>query len=289
MNEWQEKARKRAEEFEALLLAVGAELPGDWELVPWKTDDIPPRWRVLKEIDGHREILAGTYTAGVKERVEWKACGWPTYTDERGHESTKDPSNLWNPKEVRPVCTTAIDRPIPAVAKSIARWFPEYDRIYERCAAIAVEAQAYHDETAVALSQLAQATGNEFKPDNPSKSFFLREIGGDPLWLEFRSIGDCKISLSTADMLAVIDLLYRRHTGKRRGVSYNACPECGCTDIEVAAWITDNTDEVNGTGEEGPRNQAYCPQCEVNGDEGDLGKCHYIVESDERKPVQRDG
>jgi hypothetical protein len=42
---------------------------------------------------------------------------------------------------------------------------------------------------------------------------------------------------------------------------YMACPECGCTDVEITAWV-----KANGganTNSESPAEYAYCPQCEV--------------------------
>jgi len=38
-----------------------------------------------------------------------------------------------------------------------------------------------------------------------------------------------------------------------------ACGCCGCTDIEVAAWIDPNTNEVK---DDYPLDDVWCPQCE---------------------------
>lgn len=44
---------------------------------------------------------------------------------------------------------------------------------------------------------------------------------------------------------------------------YDACPECGCTDIEIAAWVHANTDEIISCGCDGPcEDWVWCPQCE---------------------------
>lgn len=47
------------------------------------------------------------------------------------------------------------------------------------------------------------------------------------------------------------------------GKPLNACPECGCTDVEVSAWVHANTNELSES--EGPTDQAWCPQCEASG------------------------
>jgi hypothetical protein len=39
-----------------------------------------------------------------------------------------------------------------------------------------------------------------------------------------------------------------------------ACEECGCTDIQVTAWIEFNTHAIQG--DDGPTDQVWCPQCE---------------------------
>lgn len=50
--------------------------------------------------------------------------------------------------------------------------------------------------------------------------------------------------------------------------TWDACPECGCTDVEVSAWVNANTHQViNG---EGPTDNAWCPQCEVGGLDGNM-------------------
>lgn len=349
MNEWQEKALQRSNEFAAILEAIMVELPGTWELKPWPNEDVPPRWRQLIRQDQPREILAGSYQASGKERIEFKASGWPEYTDETGREQTKDPSNLWNPKEVRPVCTAAIDRPAEAVAKQVARLFPDYDRIYERCEAIAKEAQEYHDRAGSILSRLAEATGNPDKPSRRGNSFYLQELPGDIVSVEYRSPGDVKVGLDGEEMLEVIKLIYRlRQSGQGPGdgsaeheptaaelqtvidagiaaiqqIVNNwesgdlagavnggedwatqaadwlpdgdkpasgplmACPECGCTDVQTSAWIEVNGESV--VNDEGPLDTVFCPQCEHDGREGDVGKTRYLEEADKPWPFDKD-
>ena len=47
-----------------------------------------------------------------------------------------------------------------------------------------------------------------------------------------------------------------------------ACDKCGCTDVQETAWIHMNTGE--NTGDEGPLNRHWCPQCGDGGD-GEVG------------------
>ncbi len=286
MNEWQERAKQQADEFAAELTEIAGEL-GDWYLEPWDGEGYPPHWRRLCERDTHRVILAGGYNAAGKPRIEFKPCGWPEYTDEHGSKQTKTPSNLWNPKEVLPVCTAARGRDPKAVARQIGKLMPDYDRIYSRLQEIAKQAQTYHNDTKGAKERLALATGNQFDTERRNGTFYLRRLQGDPVRIEFRSIGDCQLNLSTDETLAVIDLLYKRRNGKGLHADYMACPECGCTDVEVSAWIHDNTGDVISSGNEGPTDQAYCPQCELNGYEGHIGKTAYLVATHERQPVRK--
>lgn len=68
--------------------------------------------------------------------------------------------------------------------------------------------------------------------------------------------------------------------------SYLACPECGCTDVEITAWVCANTDKISDG--DGPGDQAWCPQCEANGVDGSMKEGH-LEHVDTAKPfVQPD-
>lgn len=56
------------------------------------------------------------------------------------------------------------------------------------------------------------------------------------------------------------------------------CPECGCTDIQFTAWVHANTGEP--TGDEGPTDDTWCPQCEEN--------YHWPDERDDLQPYDDD-
>lgn len=45
--------------------------------------------------------------------------------------------------------------------------------------------------------------------------------------------------------------------------SWYACPECGCTDVHITAWVDANTG-IN-TQDESPADYAYCPNCDAEG------------------------
>jgi|GEM_PF-4778047 len=52
--------------------------------------------------------------------------------------------------------------------------------------------------------------------------------------------------------------------------TYYCCPECGCTDIEMSAWVHCNTGVP--TNDEGPTEGLYCPQCADEKGDGDIGR-----------------
>ena len=289
LNEYQQKAKRRADEFAAILEAVMDDLPGDWQLDAYDGDGFPC-WRIISEKDSGRQFSAGPYLAASKQRIEFKACGWPSYTDAGGNKQTQYISNLWNPKEALPQCTAAYDRETRLVAKQIERLFPEYDRIYKRLTERATEAQTYEDRTQSGLRRLAEATGNEYKP-NGHRGFFMRELPGETVSIDSNSVGDVRVRLDTEEMLEVIALLYRlRQSGSDGSAGQGplqACPDCGCTDIQTSAWV-----EVNGCSvinDEGPLDTVWCPQCDNDGNDGDKGKSRYMVEVKEAKPFTQSG
>lgn len=290
LNEYQKRCNAKAVEFHDLLQPIVDEMPEGWSLKPIHIDDEGHAWRCLYIVNAATglEVMARYDEYDIRGKFEFQASEWPKYTDENGQTCTKHPGDVYNPRETAPKSRAAAGREPKAIAGQIAsKILPEYERIFERCRQEADESQAYHDKTKQALDWLAAATGDERHSSGRNRSgFYLQGLPGSQR-VEFNSVGDVEIRLPTEDMLAVIGLLYRRKTGKMRKSSYTACPECGCTDVQVAAWIMDNTEEVEGTGEEGPRDQAYCIQCEENGNEGDIGSCRHLVEVEERKPFER--
>lgn len=290
LNEYQKKQNAEAVEFHDLLQPIVDQMPEGWSLKPVHIDDEGHAWRCLYIANAATglEIMARHNEYDIRGKFEFRAVAWPEYTDEAGHKGTSSPDNCYQPRETVPTTKAAAGREPKAIAKQIeSKIIPEYERIFERCQGLAAESQAYHDKTKQALDKLTAATGDDRHSIGRTRSgWYLQGLPGSQR-VEFHSEGDVEIRIPTEDMLAVIDLLYRRHTGKSRCGKYTACPECGCTDVQVAAWIMDNTGEIEGTGDEGPRDQAYCSQCEENGNEGDIGSCSYLIEAEERKPFER--
>lgn len=40
------------------------------------------------------------------------------------------------------------------------------------------------------------------------------------------------------------------------------CETCGSPDVEIAAWIHCNSNQITGSGSEGPSDRSWCPDCE---------------------------
>jgi len=291
LNEYQKRCNAEAVEFHDLLQPIVDQMPDPWSLQPIQLSDEGHayRWHSILNDDTGLEIMARYNEYDIRGKFEFRAVKWPEYTDENGHKGTSSPDNCYQPRETVPTTKATAGREPKAIAKQIeSKIIPEYLRIYERCQGLATDSQKYHDTKKDALEKLTEATGDDRHSIGRTRSgFYLQGLPGSQR-IEFHSEGDVEIRLTTDEMLAVIDLLYRRHTGKSRKVNYYACPECGCTDVEVAAWVKDNTGEVVGTGDEGPRDQAYCPQCEANGNEADLGRCHFLEQATERQPLAKE-
>lgn len=49
-----------------------------------------------------------------------------------------------------------------------------------------------------------------------------------------------------------------------------ACEECGCTDIQMTAWVDMNGERIRAKGDDGPRTNMWCPQCEEQTGEGEV-------------------
>ena len=289
LNEYQQRANAKAVEFHALLQPIADELPDGWQLHDIKLDESGHAFRCLyiaNEATG-REIMARYDEYDIPGKFEFKAIAWPEYTDENGRKCTKHPGDCYQPRETAPRTKAAAGREPRAIARQIeSKILPEYERLWQRCEALAAESQEYHNKTREALVALTEATGDErHSRGNRRSGFYLQGYPGSQS-IEFNSIGDVGIRLPAEDMVDVIDMLYRKHTGKpRKQAQYFACPECGCTDIEMTAWVDVNSDQPNQ--DEPPRDDGWCPQCGDGGD-GELHKCRFDM-VDERKPFAKEG
>jgi hypothetical protein len=149
----------------------------------------------------------------------------------------------------------------------------------------ATEFQTYEDRTASALRLLAEATGNQYKPGD-HRGYFLRGMA-ETQSIEFNSVGDVGIRIPAEEMAEVIDLIYKLRTGKsRQQEKYFACQECGCTDVQMTAWLDVNSDIANQ--DEPPTDQSFCPQCEQDQGDGSSQKRRFD-EVEKRQPFSRQG
>lgn len=49
---------------------------------------------------------------------------------------------------------------------------------------------------------------------------------------------------------------------KKQKPQIACCAKCGCTEIQITAWLVANTDELAGEGNEGPLDSCWCPMCQ---------------------------
>jgi hypothetical protein len=219
MNEYQIREKRKYDESHKRLEAIVAEFNeldlGDvteFTIEEMNQDyDFVPRYLSITALIEHGpiEIMCERDGYGFNDRWEFRAAGWPTYTDENGSTCTVDPSGLWNPKANRPVTTAAQDREPKAIAKQIAnKILPEYMSIYARCTERAESAQGHSDETADAKRRLAKACGDEgHSIGRRGSGFYCKDIPGDTLRVEFNSIGDVGIRIHALEMVEVIGFI----------------------------------------------------------------------------------
>lgn len=198
MNEYQKKQLAECREFESTLAPIIAELGADWSLEPLKEEyDFLPRWRTITGANG-RQLWAQLD----RDRIEFRACNWPAYTDKDGRTKETKVGDLYGPRESTPVTTASAARPAKAIAKQInSRLMPEYDRLWERLETIAASSQRYADKQKTALAALAKATGDDRPP------FYVKDMPGDTMVVEFNSPGDVKLRLDWTEAVQVINLI----------------------------------------------------------------------------------
>ena len=159
--------------------------------------------------EGKLEIMCERDGYGNTGRWEFTAIGWPKYDDENGKSCSVDPSNMWNPKANRPTTTANQNREPKAIAKQIAsKILGDYIDIFKRCLEVAQSHQEHADKTANARTRLADACQDEREfRGQPMRQFYVRNMAGDPLRVEFRSSGDVQMNLTTDEAIAVIALI----------------------------------------------------------------------------------
>ena len=196
------------EELNALDLADVTE----FEIQPVPEDcDFTPRYIAISALilEGPIEIMCERDGYGNNDRWEFRASGWPTYTNEDGATCTVDPSNLYQPRANRPTTTAAQDRAPQAIAKQIAsKLIPEYLSIYSRCTASAEEAQEYGANKADALRRVTEACGREYDQKAQHKgTIYTRGNGVESFRVEFRSEGDVILHLTTEQAITALEAI----------------------------------------------------------------------------------
>jgi hypothetical protein len=219
MNEYQLRDLKTYEESARRLRLIIDELNNldlgdvtEFEIQPVPEDyDHTPRYIAISALtmEGPIEIMCERDGYGNSGRWEFRASGWPTYTNEDGASCTVDPSNLWNPKANRPTSTAAQDREPLAIAKQIAsKIIPEYISIYSRCLNSAEEAQEHGTKKADALRRLTEACGREYDQKARHKgTIYTRGNGVESFRVEFRSEGDVILHLTTEQAITALEAI----------------------------------------------------------------------------------
>lgn len=266
MNEYQLKSLKKYEESARRLRPIVDELNAiemeevtEWEMVPMDEGlDYVPRYIYIRALceKGPLKILCARDEYQAADRWEFSPCEWPKYKDSDGSTKTISPHDLWNPKEVAPKTTAQQDREPKAIARQIAnKIIPEYLRIYARATERAQDAQGYSDSTRDALSRLAAACRDRDSDTHgrPRRSFFVRELEGSTVSVEFRSLGSCKIELSTDEMIEVVGLL--RKLRNPEAVEYIDILSYKCHDQNCGHEWSESFDEQYGEHDDD------CPNC----------------------------
>lgn len=88
----------------------------------------------------------------------------------------------------------------------------------------------------------------------------------------------------TNEIVTEVPISEITHFEEFNGTALYACKVCGCTDVECSAWITVNTEELSSS--DGPVDNCWCPQCEHDGRESDIGKHRYLKMVAVAKPVK---
>ncbi len=219
MNEYQLRDLKKYEESMRRLRLIVDELNNldlgdvtEFEIQPIPEDfDHTPRYIAISALisQGPIEIMCERDGYGNSGRWEFRAAGWPTYTDENGARCIVDPSGLWNPKANRPTTTAAQDREPKAIAKQIAgKLIQDYVDIYNRCVNSAEAAEEYGTKKADALRRLTEACGQTYNQKAKHKgTIYTKGNGLESFRVEFRSEGDVVLHLTTDQAITALEAI----------------------------------------------------------------------------------
>jgi hypothetical protein len=219
MNEYQLRDLKTYEESVRRLRLIVDELNeldlGDvteFEIQPIPEDyDFTPRFICISALimEGPVEIICERDGYGNAGRWEFRASGWPTYTNQDGASCTVDPSNLYQPRAHRPTTTAAQDREPKAIAKQIAsKIIPDYINVYKRCLNDAQEREEHSNNTADALRRLTEACGQTYDQKAAHKNtIYTKGNGVESFRVEFRSEGDVIMHLTTEQAIKALEVI----------------------------------------------------------------------------------
>jgi hypothetical protein len=219
MNEYQQRDATKYQKSLGRLHLIVEELNAldlgdvtEFEIQPIPDDcDYSPRYIAISALiqEGPIEIMCERDGYGSNDRWEFRASGWPTYTDENGKTEVIDPSNLFSPRASRPTTTAAQDRAPKAIAKQIAgKVIPEYIETYKRCLGRAEEAQAYSDKSTANADMVAEAAKDEgHHIGRRGRAWYVKGLKGDTLCVEMKSADNFGIEVSAREMVAVIGLV----------------------------------------------------------------------------------
>ena len=213
LNEYQKRDELAASVLAEQLTQIASHMDG-WHLIPRDrtTEEHIPMFRYLSNEDGSRQIFCESNRYGCVGKFRFSAMVWPSYTENEGDHlrtCTSTPSDLWNPKENAPETTATHGRKFEAIAKQIeSKIIPEYERLYILCQIRATAAQKHSDEVQDCKHRLAEATGQDIAHHGGRSSiFYIRDLPGETVGVEYRSPGDCRVSLSTGEMIEVVALI----------------------------------------------------------------------------------
>lgn len=184
----------------------------EFEIQPIPEDyDFTPRYIAITALimEGPVEIMCERNGYGNNDRWEFRASGWPTYTNQDAATCTVDPSNLYQPRANRPTTTAAQDREPKAIAKQIAsKIIPEYIEIYKRCLNDAQEREEHSNNTADALRRLTEACGQTYDQKAQHKgTIYTKGNGVESFRVEFRSEGDVIMHLTTEQAITALEAI----------------------------------------------------------------------------------
>jgi hypothetical protein len=229
LNEYQQRDELAASVLAEQLTEIASHMDG-WHLIPRdrSKEEHIPMFRYLSNEDGSRQIFCESNRYNCVGKFRFSAMVWPSYTENEGEHlrtCTVTPSQLWRstagtttisrgllparPTQSSPETMATHGREFAAIAKQIERKIiPEYERLYILCQEQAASYQVHSNEVQDCKRRLAKSTRQDIAHyGGRGSTFYIRELPGDPVGIEYRSPGDCRVNLSTDEMIEVVALL----------------------------------------------------------------------------------